>query len=49
VTEPSPEALAVALREALADEQAARRYGEAGKPRADAITWDAALGRLLGQ
>ncbi len=48
VAEPAPEALAAALREALADESTARRYGEAGKPRADAITWDTALERLLG-
>ena len=48
VAEPTPEALGAALREALADEQTARRYGEAGKPNADAITWDAALERLLG-
>jgi glycosyltransferase involved in cell wall biosynthesis len=48
VAEPTPEGIAAALREALADEATARRYGEAGKPRADAITWDAALERLLG-
>jgi glycosyltransferase involved in cell wall biosynthesis len=47
VAEPTPEGVAEALREALADEATARRYGEAGKPVADAITWDAALGRLL--
>jgi glycosyltransferase involved in cell wall biosynthesis len=46
VVEPSSEAIAGALREA--DEPTARRYGEAGKPRADAITWDSALARLLG-
>jgi glycosyltransferase involved in cell wall biosynthesis len=49
IADPTPEALAAALREALADEQMARRYGEAGKPRADSITWDAALERLLAQ
>jgi glycosyltransferase involved in cell wall biosynthesis len=49
VAEPTPEGVAIALREALGDERLARRYGETGKPRADAITWDAALGRLLGQ
>jgi glycosyltransferase involved in cell wall biosynthesis len=48
VVEPQPEPVAGALREVLADEGLARRYGEAGKPRADAITWDAALERLLG-
>jgi glycosyltransferase involved in cell wall biosynthesis len=48
VTEPTPEALAAALRESLADEGTARRYGAAGKRRADAITWDAALERVLG-
>jgi glycosyltransferase involved in cell wall biosynthesis len=48
VVEPTPERIADSLREALADEPTARRYGEAGKPRADAITWDAAIERLLG-
>jgi glycosyltransferase involved in cell wall biosynthesis len=48
VCDPAPEALAVALHEALADQETARRLGEAGKPRADAITWDSALERLLG-
>jgi glycosyltransferase involved in cell wall biosynthesis len=48
VSEPNREALAVALREALGDEQAARRYGEAGRPHAEAITWKAAFDKLLG-
>jgi glycosyltransferase involved in cell wall biosynthesis len=47
VVDPTAEALAGVLREALADEQAARRFGEAGKPHADAITWDSALEHLL--
>ena len=29
-------------------EETARRYGEAGRPVAEAITWDAAIARLLG-
>jgi glycosyltransferase involved in cell wall biosynthesis len=47
VADPTPEAVADALREAVAGESVARRYGEAGRPRADAITWDSALARLL--
>jgi len=45
VVEPSAEAVAGALREA--DEPTARRYGEAAKPRAESITWEAALDTLL--
>ena len=44
VTAPEPAALAGAL---LMSEESARRYGEAGRPVAGAITWDAAIERLL--
>ena len=47
VTEPSPPALAAAFAELVAGEETARRYGEAGAPAAAAITWDAAIERLL--
>jgi glycosyltransferase involved in cell wall biosynthesis len=47
VTEPSAAALAAAFTELLSGEETARRYGEAGAPAAAAITWDAAIERLL--
>jgi glycosyltransferase involved in cell wall biosynthesis len=48
VAEPDAASLAAALREALEDEALARRYGEAGLPAAEAISWDGAIARLLG-
>jgi glycosyltransferase involved in cell wall biosynthesis len=47
VAEPDARAIAGALDEALDDEERARRYGAAGEPAATAITWEAAIGRLL--
>jgi glycosyltransferase involved in cell wall biosynthesis len=44
VAAPEPAAVAGAL---LMSEEAARRYGEAGRPVAEAITWDVAIERLL--
>jgi glycosyltransferase involved in cell wall biosynthesis len=44
VTAAEPGALAGAL---VMTEEEARRYGEAGRPLAEAITWDAAIDRLL--
>jgi glycosyltransferase involved in cell wall biosynthesis len=44
ITKPEPSSLAPALR---MSEDEARRYGEAGRPVAEAITWDAAINRLL--
>ncbi len=48
VTEATPPALAAVFAELLAGEETARRYGEAGRPAAAAITWDTAIARLLG-
>ena len=48
VTEPNAAALAAVCGEAIASEETARRYGEAGYPRAVAITWDGAIERLVG-
>jgi glycosyltransferase involved in cell wall biosynthesis len=48
VTEPDAGAIAAACRELLGSEETARRYGEAGLPASAAITWDAAISRLLG-
>ena len=47
VTEPEAEPLAAALGLLISDEEAARRYGEAGYPAAAGITWDRAIERLL--
>jgi glycosyltransferase involved in cell wall biosynthesis len=44
VTAPEPAALAGAL---LMSEESARRFGQAGRPVAEAITWNAAVERLL--
>ena len=44
VTAPDPESLADALG---MSEETARSYGAAGRPLAEAITWDAAIERLL--
>ncbi len=48
VTEPNAAALAAVCGEAIASEETARRYGEAGYPQAVAITWDGAIERLVG-
>ncbi len=48
MAEPNAAALAVVCGEAIASEEIARRYGEAGYPRAVAITWDGAIERLVG-
>ena len=48
VTEARPAALATAFTELLAGEETARLYGETGSAAASAITWDAAIARLLG-
>ncbi len=47
VAEPTAAAMAAACGEAVAGEETARRYGEAGLPAAAAITWDSAISRLL--
>jgi glycosyltransferase involved in cell wall biosynthesis len=49
VVEPEATALAGAFAEMLDGGEAVRRYGEAGEPAAAAITWDGAIGRLLGE
>jgi glycosyltransferase involved in cell wall biosynthesis len=49
VTAPDAAALAAALAALLADEGTARRLGETGRPLAEAITWDAAIARLLAE
>jgi glycosyltransferase involved in cell wall biosynthesis len=48
VVEPEARSLAAALAEAFGSEETARRYGVAGRPVAEAITWNAAIARLLG-
>ena len=48
VAEANAAAFAVVCGEAIASEETARRYGEAGYPRAIEITWDGAIGRLVG-
>jgi glycosyltransferase involved in cell wall biosynthesis len=47
VTEPTPEALAVGLRQVMSDRLRAIRMGEAGALTASAMTWPAAVERLL--
>ncbi len=47
VARPEPEALARCLA-ALADEKTARRLGQANRQRVAAITWDYAVGKLIG-
>jgi glycosyltransferase involved in cell wall biosynthesis len=47
VTAPTPEALAVGLREVMADRTRAIRMGEAGAVAARAMTWPAAVEQLL--
>jgi glycosyltransferase involved in cell wall biosynthesis len=48
VTDPTPEALAVALRDVMSDRTRAIRLGEAGARQVAAMTWPAAIERLLG-
>ena len=47
VTEPTPEALAVAMRALIDDRNLAKRMGEAGARMAGAMTWSDAVRRLL--
>jgi glycosyltransferase involved in cell wall biosynthesis len=47
VTDPTPEALAVGLREIISDRTRAIRMGEAGAAKAAAMTWSAAVETLL--
>ena len=47
VVEAEPRAVAAALARRLAEPETARRLGEAGRPLAEAVTWDAAIARLL--
>ena len=47
VTDPTPEALAVALREVMSDRTRAIRMGEAGATEAAKMTWPAAVETLL--
>ena len=47
VTEPTPEALAVGLREIMSDRTRAIRLGEAGAVTANAMTWAGAVEQLL--
>jgi glycosyltransferase involved in cell wall biosynthesis len=47
VTEAEPQALAEAIGELVGSEEAARRYGEAGRPAVEEITWERAIERLL--
>jgi glycosyltransferase involved in cell wall biosynthesis len=48
VVEPEAAAVAAALGELLGDEAAARAYGEAGRSATAGVSWDAAIGKLLG-
>ena len=47
VIDPTPEALAVALREVMSDRTRAIRMGEAGATEAAKMTWPAAVETLL--
>ena len=47
VTEPTPEAIAVAMRALVDDRNLAARMGEAGAAMANAMTWSAAVRQLL--
>jgi glycosyltransferase involved in cell wall biosynthesis len=47
VTAPSPEPLAIAMRQLIDDRNLATRMGEAGFKRASAMTWPAAVQQLL--
>jgi glycosyltransferase involved in cell wall biosynthesis len=47
VVAPDPAAVAAGLRELLADEEAARRLGEAGRDATSSVNWDDAIARLL--
>ncbi len=48
VTDPDATAIAAALKELIADEAAARAYGEAGRKAVESVNWDVAIHRLLG-
>jgi glycosyltransferase involved in cell wall biosynthesis len=47
VTEPTPEALAAAMRRMMDDRTAAARMGETGHREAKAMTWHDAIQKLL--
>jgi glycosyltransferase involved in cell wall biosynthesis len=47
--EPRPDAFAAAINALNADRRRARALGEAGEPRARAITWDGVIEHLVGQ
>jgi glycosyltransferase involved in cell wall biosynthesis len=48
VCEPQPEAISAAIASLTADRQLARRLGEAGRQRAQLVTWDGVVEQLLG-
>ena len=48
VCDPTPESLTAALAHVTADPGVARRLGEAGRRRAQRVTWDGVLEQLLG-
>jgi glycosyltransferase involved in cell wall biosynthesis len=47
VTDPTPEALAVAMRKVMDDRNLAQRMGEAGAAAATKMTWSKAIPQLL--
>ncbi len=47
VVEPEPRAIGAALAGLLGQPERARRLGETGRPISEAVTWDAAIARLL--
>jgi glycosyltransferase involved in cell wall biosynthesis len=49
VVEPRVEELAAALRHLVEHEEDARAWGTAGKARAEQVTWDHAVERLLAR
>jgi glycosyltransferase involved in cell wall biosynthesis len=48
VAEPTAEAIGAAIRELAADPGLARNWGEAGRVRAEEITWDGVIEKLVG-
>jgi glycosyltransferase involved in cell wall biosynthesis len=48
VCDPTPESLTAALAQVTADRGVAQRLGEAGRRRAQRVTWDGVLEQLLG-
>jgi hypothetical protein len=47
VTDPTPEALAIGLREVVSERTRAIRMGEAGAAKAASMTWSSAVETLL--